>query len=467
MSNQNELNGFHYKQELKRTLKLFSSFAVAFSFISITTGIFTNYGFVLGTSGPAGIWTWPIVTIGHLLIALIFAELAGRIPISGYSYQWVSRIANRGLGWFSGWIAFCFLMLVVPTVNYGLAPIVGEMFGFGTSKTTLATIVIVTLIIQALINIFGVKLATRINDAAVYTEVIGMIGIIIIIGAVVIFGNADWSMLVNTGDGLAREGSYLGAFILAALMGSYTIVGFEAAANLSEETVNAKVNVPKAIILSVLLSGIIGFIFLIVISIAIPDLAAATNSANPIPYVLQHYLGKTTANLFLVLVIISIFACGLIIMASASRLIFAMSRDNVFYGAKVFKKVSEGGSVPTNAILLVLGLGIIAVLFADSLTLLVGATAVLPAILYLITVCAYARKSKDLPPTDSFTLGKWRKPVTYLTIIWLVIEIGILTIPSAFHQVAIVAGILMLVGVILYFISFRKNMLAGKIGIKE
>ena len=50
------LEAFNYKQELKRSLKLFSSFAVAFSFISITTGIFTNYKFVIETGGPMPRW---------------------------------------------------------------------------------------------------------------------------------------------------------------------------------------------------------------------------------------------------------------------------------------------------------------------------------------------------------------------------------------------------------------------------
>ena len=64
------LEAFNYKQELKRSLKLFSSFAVAFSFISITTGIFTNFKFVIQTGGPAGIWSWIIAVAGQLLLSV-------------------------------------------------------------------------------------------------------------------------------------------------------------------------------------------------------------------------------------------------------------------------------------------------------------------------------------------------------------------------------------------------------------
>ena len=98
------LQKFGYQQEYKRELKRFASFAVGFSFISITTGIFTTYGSVLNWGGPLGIWTWPIVIVGQLFVSLVFAALASRIPLAGYSYQWTSRLANPKIGWIIGWI---------------------------------------------------------------------------------------------------------------------------------------------------------------------------------------------------------------------------------------------------------------------------------------------------------------------------------------------------------------------------
>src|SRR6266581_1276845 len=91
-----------YKPELRRSLKFFSMFAIAFSIISITTGIFLNYGFGLQHWGPASIWTWPIVGVGNLMIALIVAELGTRIPLAGYAYQWSARLVNSTYGWFVG-----------------------------------------------------------------------------------------------------------------------------------------------------------------------------------------------------------------------------------------------------------------------------------------------------------------------------------------------------------------------------
>src|SRR5207302_11213763 len=75
-----------YRQELQRTLGLFSNFAVAFSYISVSTGTFALF-FLIGTGGPAFFWSWPLVAAGHFLVALSFAELASHYPIAGSIYQ--------------------------------------------------------------------------------------------------------------------------------------------------------------------------------------------------------------------------------------------------------------------------------------------------------------------------------------------------------------------------------------------
>src|SRR6478735_12608799 len=86
-----ERGGYH--QELKRTLGSFQVFAISFAFISVAVGIFGTYDDVLQNSGPVGIWLWVIVAIGQLLVALVIAQFAARISLSGSSYQWASRLA--------------------------------------------------------------------------------------------------------------------------------------------------------------------------------------------------------------------------------------------------------------------------------------------------------------------------------------------------------------------------------------
>src|SRR5215467_1427321 len=90
-----DLAKFGYRQELKRSLGTFSSFAVAFSYISPSTGIFTLFALGLTTLGGVLIWTWPVVAAGQFIIALNFAEVSSHFPLAGSVFQWSKYMANR------------------------------------------------------------------------------------------------------------------------------------------------------------------------------------------------------------------------------------------------------------------------------------------------------------------------------------------------------------------------------------
>src|ERR1700729_4470179 len=94
-----------YQQELKRTLGSFQVFAISFAFISVAVGIFGTYDVVLQRGGPVGIWLWILAAVGQVLVALVYAQFAARIPLSGSSYQWGSRLANPKIGFRLRWLA--------------------------------------------------------------------------------------------------------------------------------------------------------------------------------------------------------------------------------------------------------------------------------------------------------------------------------------------------------------------------
>src|SRR5216110_3843232 len=126
-----DLARFGYSQELKRGLGLFSSFAVAFSYIAPSTGIFTLFALGLTTLGGVFIWTWPVVALGQFIVALNFAEVTSHYPIAGSVFQWTKYLANRTYSWFTGWIYLFAGMLtvaaVVATVPLVLIPLLNNM----------------------------------------------------------------------------------------------------------------------------------------------------------------------------------------------------------------------------------------------------------------------------------------------------------------------------------------------------
>src|SRR3954468_11682757 len=99
-----DLARFGYKQELRRSLAVFSSFAVAFSSFSPSPGIFTLFALGLGTIGGVFIWSWPLVAFGQFMVALGFAELASHYPVAGSVFQWTKYLAGKTYSWFAGWI---------------------------------------------------------------------------------------------------------------------------------------------------------------------------------------------------------------------------------------------------------------------------------------------------------------------------------------------------------------------------
>src|SRR3954468_2644249 len=89
---------------LRRTLTSFQVFAISFAFISVAVGIFATFDDVLQFAGPVGIWLWILAAGGQILVALVLAQFAARISLSGSSYQWASRLASPKVGWGFGWL---------------------------------------------------------------------------------------------------------------------------------------------------------------------------------------------------------------------------------------------------------------------------------------------------------------------------------------------------------------------------
>src|SRR6201747_642320 len=138
-----------YEPELKRTLGSFQVFAISFAFISVAVGIFGTYDDVLRSAGPVGIWLWIIVAIGQTLIALVIAQFAARIPLSGSSYQWASRLANPKIGWLFGWLTFWYLATGVVAMDNALASqAFMPLVGLPESEDTARVITVAILIIQ-------------------------------------------------------------------------------------------------------------------------------------------------------------------------------------------------------------------------------------------------------------------------------------------------------------------------------
>ncbi|MBU2664833.1 amino acid permease [Actinoplanes bogorensis] len=433
-----ELAKFGYQPSFERRTSKFASFAVAFAFVSIATGIFTTYGSVLNSSGPLGIWTWPIAVVGQLAVAFVIGSLASRIPVTGYAYQWMSRLANPVLGWIIGWISFMFLAVVVVAVDYTVAStVLPVLLSYEATAGITWAVTAVILIGQALLIGLSQRWTEKVNNTAVSAELIGMVLLTVLLLVVAAirsqmdFGNL-WSRGAVPAEGYWSFGDWTsaGPWMLGFLLGAFTIVGFESAANLAEETNDPERVVPRAMWQAVLASGVLGFLFLIAVTLAAGDPVALAESGTPIADVIEHTLGSVVSTLLLLLVVLAIFACGLVIMLTGTRLTWAMSRDKRFPGWTQLRQVSPRHGTPLKAtimyvVLAEVILGLFSAFSEDALFTLFGAATLLPAVIYAATVALYLAKRKSLPANGKFDLGKWEGPILVVAVVWLVFELAL------------------------------------------
>jgi amino acid transporter len=428
-----------YQQRLIRFLKPWDSFSVGFSFISITTGIFTTFGFALGHAGPRGIWTWPIVIIGQLLVAAVYGALVSKIPLAGYSYQWGSRLAGPIVGWWLGWLSFAFLSIVTISVDYALSQVaLMPLIGLEYTPARAAAITAGVVALQATSILLSTRVTMRINNTAVAFELIGVLILVLMaLIAAQVAHLGSWSNLWSTGT-IPHAGwfAWLGPFMLATLLGGYTIVGFESSANLAEETQWPRHEIPRAMLGAVAVSGTLGMLLLIALSHSIDDVGAITNDPSPVAATFRVFFGGAEW-LILSWMVLSIFACGMVIMTTNSRLIWAMSRDRRFPLHQLWARTPRTDGGPSATLLAAgVSLTILALLWynTDALVNLFTASTLMPALLYACTTLLYVieRRFIRLDP-GPFQLGAWETPIVGGALLWLVYELVILIAPAEFR----------------------------------
>ncbi len=431
------------RPELRRSLRFFSMFAIAFSIISITTGIFLNYAFGLSYWGPASIWTWPIVGVGNLMIALVVAELGTRIPLAGYAYQWSSRLVNSTYGWFVGFAGLLYMSVGGGAIMLGVAsPLLLSEFNVNSPSPRLVLFVaLVLMILPVFINIISIQVAARVNNVAVFTEILGTVvfGVLLFVLWAVKSKPSPYgaSILTNTTSTLHNPTIY--AFALAGLLGAFTLVGFELAADMSEDAVNPRRSVPRGVIWAVAGSAVLGMIALIGFTIAIPDLKTVESAPLPLLVIAGYWLPSWLVKVFIAFVIFSMFAILVVGAGAQARLAYSMARDNMMPISGLLKKVNPRTQTPIVA-LLVFAVVDIAVtwygyLQASAFATLVGATAIIPYIIYFLITAAYAFKRRQLDSLPGlFSLGRWAWPVIIFVLVYSALIIFVLSVPAPFHS---------------------------------
>jgi len=465
-----DVSRFGYRQQLKRSLHGFSSFALSFSLISMTTGIFAGFGFATRQFGPATVWSWILVAAGQLLVALVLAELSAHYPLSGCGYQWTSRLISPHFGFFIGWSVLVALMTGFPGICSTMGQYAEALIGSGTGlpvSPKWITLGLVTL--AALIHIFGIRLAAFVNDVGVITEIAGSVAVALVL--VLMFGRhhpAPVRLFLDTTAYPSGLPGGLQGFTASLLMGAWCLTGFEAAANLAEETHRPATVVPKAVVWSLVISSLGGLLMLAGFFLAMPNLKAIQASSTPLSDILLARLGPGITRAVMLVVFVSMFACALAGLAMATRLLFSMARDNMLPASSWLKRVHPRRAIPTNAIVLVWFISCVVVLGLERLEIMTSISAVADYISYAGIIIAAMRGMSDIPKGSGFNLGRWRSLVGPVSLVWAVCLTAALTVPVADPAVGRLPSRVLVgafaAGAVVYYLLIRTRIRRGEAG---
>jgi amino acid transporter len=437
------LHGLGYAQELFREMGGFSNFAISFTIISILTGAISTFGFGLLYAGPlAVIFGWLFVSIMVTFVGLAMAELASAYPTAGGLYYWASKLRGPTWGWYTGWFNLIGQVAVTASIDFGLAiltvlwltPKFAFLQNINTQRFAIYSLVVYAaiLIVHSLMNVYGIRLVALLNDISVWWHIIG---VLLVVGALTFFAphhSNAFAFLSHGSDSLSVPGvTPLFGLLLGFLLAQYTLTGYDASAHVSEETVGSDRRAPWGIVMSIVVSAIVGYVLLIGLTIAIPDRAPVSGFASGLDYTAQQGIGAVqfilTSRLgsdaeFVIfgLILIAQFFCGMSSVTANSRMIYAFSRDGAIPGSKTWHRLNKR-RIPANAVWLASGAAfVLAIPYLFNATAFYAVVSISVVAIYIAYVLpTFVRLLSPDFQQGSWNLGRYSKLIGWIAVIWV------------------------------------------------
>lgn len=430
------LGQFGYEESLKRDFTLWSVFALAFAFISPIVALYAIFALAFAAGGPAFWWGFVVVLAGQFLVALVFAELASRWPIEGSIYQWSRRLWGNGYGWFAGWAYMWTLVIAMAAVAYGAASFLAPILGIQSPGNT--TLVLLALCVVAF-GTFANTIARVFLKIMVGLSITAEFVASVAIGTILLlFYRENPISVIFDSFGVGGEGFYLtGSFLAAVAFIGWAFVGFESAGAVAEEVTDAPRNVPRAILLSLVIVAAVVMYAALALILAIPNLEAVVSGGveDPILDTLAAKLGAGITTPLFAMIVVGFMASFLALQTSVSRVMWSFARDRAIPASAFFERLSERDRLPINAIFFtaVVTASFYLLTFSDTVyTLLVNFTTVGFYIAFAFpVVAALVARLQGRWRRGPFNLGRVGFVVNVLAAIWVSFEIANIAWPRA------------------------------------
>ena len=445
------LHRLGYAQVLYREMGGFSNFAISFTIISILAGCLTSYFIAFDNGGPIAItWGWLIVGFFVVLVALAMGEVASSMPTAGAIYYWSSKLGSPAWGWFSGWFNLIGQIGVTAAIDYGAAIFWTSLMNlwFPSVGTDTHTVFITFSAIMAahlLLNLNGVRLLAMLNSLSAWWHMAGVLVIVFVLAIVPDHHQSAGFVFGKTLNASGFSGHNFSSpvfwfvFGIGLLMAQYTYTGYDASAHMSEETRRASRAAAWGVVMSVVMSVIFGFILLVAVTFAVPDVKGTVGAGGfAVTYIWQTALGSTWAEFLLLIACVAQFFCGAASVTAASRMMFAFSRDGAVPGGRTWRRVSRRHRVPVYAVTAIAVLSwalMLPTLANGAIGYLVGTSIAVIGLYIAYGIPIYLRyRAGDSFQPGAWTLGRhyrWINPIAVVWILLIVILFLMPTVPTA------------------------------------
>ena len=337
--------------KLKRRVSLFALTVYGVGNV-LGAGIYALIGEVVGKTGNLSWLAFILASITGALTGLSYAELSAMYPKSAAEFVYTEEaFKKRIVSFILGWIIIFSGILSAATVALAFGGYLSGLIGIPSLFLNIIFAVILVLILS-IINLIGIKTSTRTNIIFTLIEASGLI-IIIIIG-IPSLGTVNYFAL-------PPASTFTAVFSSVALI-FFAYIGFEDIVNIAEEVKEPHKNLPKAIILSIIITTIVYCLTALSV-VSILDYNIISTSEAPLNAVATEVLGPIGG---IIMSSIALFATAntvLIMLIVTSRMMYGMARDKALpIGVG---RISSKFRTPIIAVVLTASITIIPILFGD------------------------------------------------------------------------------------------------------
>ncbi|KAF2667151.1 amino acid transporter [Microthyrium microscopicum] len=433
------------KQQFQRNFKYLTILGFTSTLMATWEAVFVSAGLALVDGGLARlivllqgfVWTFFATTFCFGAVISSMADMASMAPTTGGQYHWVSEFApkskQRFLSYLVGWTSALGWQCGVAAASYLSATMIQGLLVLNYETYTPTRwegtlLMIAVLFVCTLVNTIGAKHLPLFEGIILVLHIAGFFAIIIPLWAIgpKVPAKVVFTQFYN-GGGWSSVGS---ACMIAQLATVFSFIGPDGAAHMAEEVHDASRTVPRVMISTVILNGVLGFVAVVTFCFCITDLPAALMTTTGYPFIEVFYAttgSKAGTIVMSVILILLLICCGISQLATASRQAFAFARDDGLPFPHIWSKVVKVGvEIPLNSLLVSLSIAVLISLIN------IGSTAAFNSISsllvaaeftsYLISIgCILLKRIRKEPlPPSRWSMGAFALPINIFSVCYII-----------------------------------------------